>query len=68
MTNAEFRQIRASLNLTQVQLAHVLGYQHSQNVANFEQVAHPRDIPRRVALLMNAYADGYRPDNWPSVK
>lgn len=63
MTNAEFKSIRQSLGLTQAQLAGVLGYAHTSTLAAFE---YGRAVPVHVALLMRAYAEGYRPANWPA--
>lgn len=66
MENDEFRAIRKRLGLTQAQLAAVLLYPRAMQVSEIERQSNPRPVPRHVALLMRAYDDGYRPDNWPN--
>lgn len=63
MTPNEFRAIRQQLGLSQAGLAAILGYGHAMRVSEFERGA--RDVPHLLALLMRAYADGYRPQDWP---
>jgi transcriptional regulator with XRE-family HTH domain len=65
MTNHQFRKIRHRLGLTQSQLADVMGYGAAMRISEFERETNPRDVPHHVALLMTAYAEGYRPKNWP---
>lgn len=65
MTNNEFRAIRLKLGLTQAQLSRVLGYETALTVSTYERATNPRQIPQHVAMLMVAYRDGYRPENWP---
>lgn len=65
MTNNEFRVIRQSLGLTQAQLAAVLRYEAPLTISTYERETNPRKIPTHVALLMEAYRDGYRPSDWP---
>lgn len=65
MTNAEFRNIRLSLGLTQAELARVLQYSTPLTISTYERAKNPRPIPTHVALLMTAYRDGYRPADWP---
>lgn len=65
MTNQEFRKIRLRLGLTQAELARVLGYPHPMQVSELERETNPKPVPRHVAMLMEAYAAGYRPGNWP---
>lgn len=67
MTNTQFRTIRLKLDLTQAQLAAVLGYEHPLTISTYERETNPRDIPRHVAMLMIAFRDGYRPKGWPST-
>jgi transcriptional regulator with XRE-family HTH domain len=66
LTNHQFRKIRQRLGLTQAQLADFLGYGHAIRVSEFERETNPRPVPHHVALLMEAYAEGYRPKNWPA--
>ena len=68
MTNHEFRAIRLRLGLTQAELAAVLGYPHPMQVSVLERATNPKPVPRHVALLMKAYDDGYRPDDWPNCE
>lgn len=63
MTPATFRAIRQQLGLNQAELAAFLGYGRALRISEFERGA--RDVPHTLALLMQAYADGYRPKNWP---
>ncbi len=63
MTPAEFRQGRLSMGLTQVQLAAVMGYSNQPKIAELEHMR--TAIPPRAARLMEAYLQGYRPDDWP---
>jgi len=65
MTNTEFKAIREQLGLTQAQLAAVLGYHGAMAVSVYERATNPRPVPALLARLMEAYRDGYRPDNWP---
>lgn len=68
MTNHEFRSIRQRLGLTQAQLSRVLRYQTSLTVSTYEREKNPRPIPTHVALLMAAYDEGYRPQDWPNLE
>lgn len=63
MTPAEFREARQALGLTQTQLARVLRYSTSKPVSQIE--AGRAAASAQVAALMRAFADGYRPDDWP---
>jgi len=65
MTNAEFREIRLRLGLTQAELSRVLRYSTPLTISTYERATNPRPIPTHVALLMEAYRDGYRPADWP---
>lgn len=67
MLAAEFRSIRASLGLSQSQLAKVLDYGHRTRIAAFEiESKTARQIPPLLERLMRAYAAGYRPADWPT--
>ena len=63
---SEFREIRTRLGLTQAQLASVLGYASALQVSSYEREKNPRHVPALLALLMKAYDEGYRPENWPA--
>ena len=65
MDNIEAKAIRARLGLTQAQLADAVGLATSLSVSEFERPPNPKPVPRLWALLLKAYDDGYRPDNWP---
>jgi transcriptional regulator with XRE-family HTH domain len=68
MTNDEFKSIREQLGLTQVELAGVLGYAKALQISSYERHTNPRAVPSLLALLLTAYAEGYRPANWPKGK
>ena len=63
MTPAEIRSARLALGLTQKQLAPLLGYSHHTQVSVIERGA--AKAGDAVVLLLVAYLDGYRPDDWP---
>lgn len=65
MTPADFKAIRIKLGLSQAALARVLGYGSALRISEFERATNPRDVPLHVAMLMRAFADGWRPENWP---
>lgn len=65
MTNRDFKRIRISLGLTQAELASFLGYASAMRISEMERPTNPKPIPDLLARLMTAYADGYRPKNWP---
>jgi len=67
MTNHEFKAIRLRLGLTQAELARVLQYSTPLTISTYERATNPRPIPTHVALLLEAYRDGYRPADWPST-
>lgn len=63
MTSDKFTKIRTKLGLDYAAMAKVLGYSSHMRVREFERGY--RDVPNHIALLMTAYAEGYRPKNWP---
>lgn len=65
MTAAEFKTIRRHLGFSQAGLAEYLDYGSSTRISEFERKKAPRPVPYLLALLMTAYADGYRPSDWP---
>jgi DNA-binding transcriptional regulator YiaG len=62
MTPAEFKQAMQSLDLTQVQLAAVMGV---RGPTISEWKTGKRGLSDTSARLLRAYLDGYRPDDWP---
>ena len=63
MTPAEFRTARKQLGLTQTQAASMLG-RTLRNIQQWEGAE--REIDNAAALLLRAYLNGYRPDDWPT--
>lgn len=63
MTREEFRAIRKSLGMRQHTLAPLLGFGSNGRVSEVERGT--RRVSKVVARLMRAYADGYRPSDWP---
>ena len=62
MTPAALSQARATLGLTQRQMAAMLG----RKLRNYQQwEAGDRRIDEAAARLIAAYIDGYRPQDWP---
>ncbi|CAN7600146.1 helix-turn-helix domain-containing protein [Bosea sp. LjRoot237] len=68
MTPTQFRAIRTELGLSQAALAAVLGYGSPMRISEFERATNPRAVPLHVAMLMVAFQDGWRPENWPKGK
>ena len=67
MTNDQFRTIRQDLNLTQQQLADVLG-SDLRSVQRWEAAPGTptaRKVNPIAATAMHWLADGYRPPDWP---
>lgn len=66
MTPAEIKQARASLGLTQDQLAAVVGIgaRGKQTVSAWERGVFAPSA--QTARLIRAYLDGYRPEDWPT--
>lgn len=62
MTPAALRQARATLGLTQTQMAAMLG----RKLRNYQQwEGDDRRIDEAAARLLTAYLHGYRPEDWP---
>jgi len=61
MTNQEFRAIRQRLGMTQAQLAEFLDYGSPMRISEFERETNPRQVPRLLALVMQALDSGWRP-------
>jgi len=64
MTPAEIKQARSDLGLTQAQLAPLLGYGDKTRVSELERGSQAPGAA--VVRLLQAYLDGYRPDDWPT--
>ena len=67
MSPEQLKQARASLGLTLEAMATMLGYQGNQR----RQMCHDLETGRRYIRepqrrLVEAYIDGYRPEDWPS--
>ncbi len=65
MKNHELRAARERLKLTQAQLAALLDLGAAMRVSEYERETNPRTIPMHIARLVRAYADGWRPSDWP---
>jgi hypothetical protein len=68
MTPSDIRQARHKLGLTLDQMAMVLGYEGVQR----RQMMHDLETGRRRVRepqrrLVEAYINGYRPDDWPTA-
>lgn len=66
MTPKQFQQARHTLGLSLSSMARMLGYegQHiRQQMHDLETGRRPIREPQR--RLMQAYLDGYRPEDWP---
>ena len=67
MTPDEIKRARQSLGLTQSQLGQMLDTD-GQTIRRMEMppdAATARKPVARMARLIRAYLDGYRPDDWP---
>lgn len=64
MEPEQFKAIREALGLTQRQLGEILGYVDRAHVSHMEKGS--RRILPPVALVMRAFADGWRPTDWPA--
>lgn len=66
MTPADLKAARHTLGLSLTQMARLLGYcgtHGAQQVRKMESGG--RAIREAQALLVRAYLDGYRPQDWP---
>lgn len=62
MTPARFRSIRETLELTQAELAAVMGYSGQPSISEIERGL---KVPGQAARLLEAYLGGWRPTDWP---
>lgn len=67
MTGEDMKAIRKELGLTQSQMAAVLGYGHAMRISEFERTQNRADIPYHTAMIMQALAYGWRPENWQDL-
>ncbi len=67
MTAQELKHAKSLFGLTLSQLARMLGYEgkHGDRVVQ-HLLSGERTIRPAQARLMQAYLDGYRPDDWPN--
>ena len=63
LSSDEFKAARKSFGLNQEQMAQMLGYGSKVRVSEIEN---GREPGAAVARLMQAYVDGYRPEDWPA--
>lgn len=63
MTPAELKQARINLGLTQQQLSKLLGYGLYSRISEMENGR--TQITWQCVRLVQAYLDGYRPNDWP---
>ena len=67
MDNKQFKEMRKAIGLTRAQLAKLLDTD-TQSVQRIEMpptASTARSVAPRMERLMNAYASGYRPPDWP---
>ena len=64
MTPQQFKEARLTLGLTPEQIAPLLAL--SDRARIYEIEGGKRNVSKAVGLLLQAYLDGYRPDNWPT--
>jgi predicted transcriptional regulator len=65
MTPADFRAARKAWGLRQSDLAPLLGLGNASRVGDIE--TGKAVLSNSVRRLMQAYLDGYRPADWPSL-
>jgi transcriptional regulator with XRE-family HTH domain len=61
-----FKMVRQALELTQAEMAAMLGYGSRVRIAELE--AGTRKPNKSVVRLLQAYLNGYRPPDWPEKK
>ena len=62
MTPSEIKQARQSLGLDQSEMAAMLGLGAPTRISEIEN---GKPTSQSVTRLMQAYLDGYRPNDWP---
>ncbi len=70
MTNRELYRARVTLGLSRVQMAAMLDTDPTtvKKWETAETNVSYRPPPARVIRLMQAYLDGWRPDDWPEIQ
>lgn len=63
MNAEQIKHARSNLGLTQSQMAKLLGYGAVARISEIENGS--RDPGISVVRLLQAYMEGYRPDDWP---
>ena len=68
MTPSQLNQARRKLGLTLSQMAYVLGYEgvHGESQVHHMETGR-REVRPAQRRLIEAYLDGYRPEDWPSA-
>ena len=68
MTPTQLQQARRKLGLTLSDLAHLLGYEGEQARSQIHHMeTGRREIRPAQRRLIQAYLEGYRPKDWPTV-
>jgi len=62
MDGLQLRDVRLRLELTQDEMADVLGYGAGTRISEIENDR--RNVPRAVALVIEALESGWRPKDW----
>lgn len=68
MTPEELKAARLQLGLTGAQMSQMLDLNEARNYRRYETpegAATHRALAPRIARLVQAYLDGWRPDDWP---
>lgn len=66
MTGPDLRAARKSLGISQRQLGELIGYggeNPRQSIGRMERGCQP--IPKHIELIVDAFVQGYRPQDWP---
>ncbi|MBU3035946.1 hypothetical protein [Tritonibacter mobilis] len=67
-TNLEIKEARSKLGLTGVEMGRMLDINDPKTYRTYEMdpsKSQSRGLPPRAARLLQAYLDGWRPDDWP---
>jgi transcriptional regulator with XRE-family HTH domain len=66
MTPEEFKAARQSFGLTQAEFAKLVGYEGKRGSQVISDIERGRSaLNETVSRLVQAYLDGWRPDDWP---
>ncbi len=67
MTNPQLKEARHQLGLTLSQMAQMLGYGgENTRQMGYDIESGKRTLREPQRRLLEAYLDGYRPDDWPN--